>query len=303
MDIKRGVRQGCVLSPTLFNIYTEMIFREIDNCKGVTIGGINITNLRYADDTVLLAESEEELQSIVNKVNAAGKKYNMKMNSKKTKTMVMSKKEIKPTIHIYIDETCTEQVQQFIYLGQRFTNDARCDAEIARRIEIARSAFRKMNSILTTRRNSIETRKRLLKCYVWSTLLYGAETWTISQKMNKRLEAFEMWSYRRMLRISWTKKVSNKEVLQLIHAKRSLIRLIRTKKLKYFGHMIRQDKIQRALLEGKINAKRGRGRPRVNWTTNIKDWSGKSYAAAVRTAQQRDDWRTIASNPRMEDGT
>ena len=67
--------------------------------------------------------------------------------------------------------------------------------------------------------------------------------------------------------------------------------------------MIRQDKIQRALLEGKINAKRGRGRPRVNWTTNIKDWSGKSYAAAVRTAQQIDDWRTIASNPRLEDGT
>ena len=85
-----------------------------------------------------------------------------------------------------------------------------------------------------------------------------------------------MWSYRRMLRISWTKKVSNKEVLQLIHAKK-------TKKLKYFGHMIRQDKIQRALLEGKINAKRGRGRPRVNWTMNINDWSGKSYAAAVRT--------------------
>ena len=88
--IKRGVRQGCVLSPCLFNLYTETIFRHIEDSKGVTFGGTQINNLRYADDTVLLADSEENLQNTTNKVNEVGKLYNMKMNAKKTKAMVIS---------------------------------------------------------------------------------------------------------------------------------------------------------------------------------------------------------------------
>ena len=83
--IKRGVRQGCVLSPCLFNLYTEMIFRHIEDMEGVIVGGVNINNVRYADDTVLLADSEGSLQTILNKVNEAGKAFNMKMNAKKTK--------------------------------------------------------------------------------------------------------------------------------------------------------------------------------------------------------------------------
>ena len=90
-EIKKGVRQGCVLSPMLFNLYTEKIFREVENMTGITIGGANINNFRYADDTVLFTLSSKDLQSLVDKVNETGKPYGMEMNVVKTKAMVISK--------------------------------------------------------------------------------------------------------------------------------------------------------------------------------------------------------------------
>jgi hypothetical protein len=302
--IKRGVRQGCVLSPCLFNLYTEMIFRHIEEMEGVIVGGVSINNLRYADDTVLLAESEESLQDIMNEVNIAGKTFNMKMNAKKTKTMIITKKADKPKINTSIDGTCIEQVAQFPYLGQKITEDGRCEEEIKRRINIAKTTFSKMTKILTSRKINVETRKRILQCYVWSTLLYGAETWTISENMAKRLSALEMWCYRRMLRISWTEKITNEEVLQKAEIKKRLYTTIQTKKLQYFGHIIRQngEPLYRTVLEGKVNGTRGRGRPRDKWTSNITKWTGLQYHQAVGLAQQRKKWRAIASNPR-QDGT
>ena len=131
------------------------------------------------------------------------------------------------------------------------------------------------------------------------------ETWTITESMAKRLSAFEMWAYRRMLRISWTEKVTNEEVLKKVRCEKRLYSIIQTKKLKYFGHIIRQngDTLHRTLLDGKVKGLRGRGRPRTTWTTNIMKWTGLDYEQAVRLAQDCQKWRTIASNPRQEDGT
>ena len=224
--IKRGVRQGCVLSPCLFNLYTEMIFRHIEDMEGVIVGGVNINNLRYADDSVLLADSEGSLQTILNAVNEAGNAFNMKMNAKKRKTMIITKKDDKPSISTTIDGTNIEQVTNFPYLGQKITEDGRCREEIKRRINIAKTTFSKMSKVLT-----LNTRQRILQCYIWSTLQYGVETWTITGSMAKRLSAFEMWCYRRMLRISWTEKVSNEEVLERAKIKKRLYNIIQTKKL------------------------------------------------------------------------
>ena len=175
---------------------------------------------------------------------------------------------------------------------------------IKRRIGIAKTTFSKMANVLTSKKIPLVTRKRILKCYVWSTLQYGAETWTISVTMSKRLAAFEMWTYRLMLRISWKDMIRNETVLERVNAKERLLKIIQCKKLKYFGHMIRQkDTLQRTILDGKINGKRGRGRPRTKWTTNITKWTGLRYEQAVAKAHQRQEWRTIASNPRQEDGT
>ena len=138
LKIKRGVRQGCVLSPSLFNLYTEHIFRQIDELPGVKIGGRNINNLRYADDTVLLAETEEDLQKIVDQVKRESESFGLLMNAKKTKTMVFSKSSNPPNTRIHIEGKLIEKVQTFTYLGALMTEDGRSEKEIKRRINIAK---------------------------------------------------------------------------------------------------------------------------------------------------------------------
>ena len=165
-------------------------------------------------DTNTIANLLTWAQTILNEVNEAGKTLNMKMNAKKTKAMIIPKKDDKPRISTIIDGTNIEQVANFPYLGQKITEDGRCKEEIKRRINIARTTFSKMSKVLTSKKIALNTRKRILQCYIWSTLQYGVETWTITGSMAKRLSAFEMCCYRRMLRISWTEKVSNEEVLE-----------------------------------------------------------------------------------------
>ena len=148
--IKKGVRQGCVLSPHLFNLYTEKIFREVEDMKGVNIGGVNTNNnLRYADDTVLLAEGPMFLQALQTAVNEKGKPYGMEMNIIKTKSMVISRKKPVPNISISVEGKPIKQVDRMVYLGYMATEDGKCDKEIKRRIWIARTAFESMAKILT----------------------------------------------------------------------------------------------------------------------------------------------------------
>ena len=294
--IKKGVRQGCVLSSSLFNLYTEKIFKEVEDMPGVNIGGMNINNLRYADDTSLLCLGPTDLQNLLHAVNEAGKPYGMEMNVIKTKTMVVSKSKATPQINITLEGRPIQQTMKMVYLGGLTTNDGKCEQEIKRRIELARTAFQNMSKVLTSRKINIQTRKRLLQCYVWSTLLYGSETWTLHKPTIKRLEAFEMWSYRRMMRISWTKHKTNEEVLRMANVKRSLITIITKRKCQYFGHLIRRNGIQRTLLEAKIEGKRGRGRPRVMWMDNIKDWTKRNYGECVWLAEDRYKWRSMTVN-------
>ena len=226
------------------------------------------------------------------------------MNATKTKSMVISRKEDTPQIKLNIDGAEVKQVQNFKYLGQTICEDGKCDAEITKRIEIARSAFNSLKGALMSSNISLNTKKRIIKCYVWSTLLYGCETWTITQAHINKLQAFEMWVYRKIKRISWTDKITNEEVLNRVSAKRYIMSAIKGRKIAYFGHMIRKDNIQRVLLEGRIDGIRCRGRPRSEWTDNIKEWSNIShYNEMVLTAQDRKKWRIMTANLQKEDGT
>ena len=175
-----------------------------------------------------------------------------------------------------------------VYLGKLITEEGRCDKEIRRRIEIARKEFIYMKSILTSRKLSIETRKRLIRCYVLSTFLYAAETWTIDKENWKRIEAFEMWLLRRMMKISYEEHVSNEEVLRRTGSKRSLKETIMKRKLAYFGHVVRAERLQRQLMDGRVEGERGRGRPRRTWITDITEATRQRYSTCVRTAQRRE---------------
>ncbi|XP_077302179.1 uncharacterized protein LOC143922722 isoform X1 [Arctopsyche grandis] len=113
------------------------------------------------------------------------------------------------------------------------------DEDLRIRIEMARTAFVKMKAALTNKHLNLHTRLRFAKSYVWTVLLHGCETWTLKTKMISRIEAFEMWVYRRMLKIPWTKKISNEAVLGMMGRGRELVSVIKRRKMEYLGHMIR----------------------------------------------------------------
>ena len=183
------------------------------------------------------------------------------------------------------------------------TEDGKNEKDIARRISIARDVFNKMRQTLCRREISLPTRKRILKCYVWSTLLYGVETWTFTNSLLKRIKAFEMWTYRRMLRIAWTDKITNEEVSSRMGNTPELELLLKTKKLKYYGHVRRHDSLQKHLLEGRLEGIRPRGRPRTTWLDNIRQWTGLTLQQVLERSLKRDEWRVNTLNPALLDET
>ena len=276
--------------------YTELIFREFEGMKGVNIGGRNINNLRYADDTALLSDNSHNLQQLVTAVKEGSEAKGLNMNVHKTKTMVISRTENVQT-DITADAEILEQLKQMKYLGQTITPDGRSDKEIQIRIAMAKTRFESMSKLFTSKQLSINLRLRMLTCYIYSVLLYGCETWTINKNMQNKLEACEMWFLRRIGKISWTQKLTNVQILRMLNTKRQLLYNIKKRKMSFFGHIKRHDSILKQSLEGKLEGKRGKGRPRLAWVDNIKKWAGCDMAECTRLTRDRERWQCISRLP------
>jgi hypothetical protein len=162
-------------------------------------------------------------------------------------------------LQIKIDKKQVENVEEFNYLGIMITNDARCTREIKARIAMAKAAFNKKKTLLTTKLD-LELRKKLIKCYIWSIALYGAETWTLRKLDRKYLESFEMWCRRRMQKIRWTDRVNNKAVLHRVKEGRNILHTIRRRKTNWIGHILRRNCLIKHNVKGKILGTRRRGR-------------------------------------------
>lgn len=292
--IKRGVRQGCVLSPDLFSLYSEIIMRNIEGMPGVKVGGQNINNLRYADDTVLIAGSEEDLQHLVNIINEESEKMGLSLNVTKTECMVVSKKNITPTCKIILNGKTLKQVTKFKYLGTLITPDARCTSEINSRIAQAKVAFENMGNIMKSKKISIHVRKRVLNTYVYPILTYASEGWNITKQHQKRLEATEMWFLRRMLRISYKDHMKNEDVLRRADTSRSLISFIRKRQARFFGHVMRRPGMENNVTTGKICGKRDRGRQREKMIDGLTAWLRTSSPTnTIASVWNRSGWKTM----------
>ena len=184
---------------------------------GIKIAGRNINNLRYADDTTLMAESEEELKSILMKVKEESEKVGFKFNIQKTKIMAAS-----PITSWQIDGGRVETVADFIFLGSKITADGDCSHEIKRRLLPGRKVMTNIDSKLKSRDITLSTKVRLVKAMVFPVVMYGCENWTIKKAECGRIDAFELRCWRRLLRVPWTARRSNTSILKEISPKCSL---------------------------------------------------------------------------------
>ena len=179
--------QGCIWSPCLFNFYAEYIMRNTgleEAQAGIKIAGRNINNLRYADDTTLMAESEGELKSLLMKVKEESVKVGLKLNIHDAKIMASG-----PITSWEIDGETVETVSDFIYLGSKISRDGDCSQEITRRLLLGRKVMANVDSILKTRDITLPTKVRLVKAMVFPMIMYGCESWTVKEAEHRKTDA------------------------------------------------------------------------------------------------------------------
>ena len=199
IEVRRGVRQGCVLSPILYNTYADEVLKDLSIDKGIIIGGKKINRIMYADDTAIISDSETTLKNLMEEVERRAKAYNINLNIRKTKCTRINWKGIKE-LNAQVNNNEIESVKNFKYLGVNIECTGRDTDEIQQRIGIARKAFWNCRDIM---RNDLrlKTKRRLLRTYVWPVAKYGSELWELTQKTKNKIRAFEIWCYRRILKI------------------------------------------------------------------------------------------------------
>ena len=200
-----------------------------------------------------MAESEEELK--VMKVKVESEKVGLKVKIQKTKIMASG-----PITLWQIDGETMETVQDFIFLGSKITADGDCSHEIKRCLLLGRNAMTNLDSILQSRDITLPTKVSLVKAMVFPVVMYRCKCWTIKKAECQRIDAFELWCWRRLLRVPWIARRPNQPILKEISPEYSLEGLMLKLKLQYFGHLMpRTDSFEKTLMLGKIESRRRRG--------------------------------------------
>ena len=219
---------------------------------GIKISGINVNNLRYADNTTLMTESKEELKSHLMNVKEESEKVGLKLNIQKMKIMASS-----PFTSWQIDGEAMETVTDFIFLGSKSTADGDCSHEIKGYLFLGRKAMINLDRILKSRDITLPTKVCLVKAMVFPVFMYGWESGTRKKAEHWRIDAFELWCWRRFLRVPWTARRSNQSILKEISPEYSLEGLMLKLKLQYFGHLMwRNGSFEKTLMLGKIEGRR-----------------------------------------------
>ena len=220
------------------------------------------------------------------KVKVESEKVGLKLNIQKTKIMASS-----PITSWQIDG---ETVADFIFGGSKITADGDCSHEMKRCLLLGRKVMTNLDSILKSRDITLPTRARLVKAMVFPVVMYGCENWTIKRAECQRIDAFELWCWRRLLRVPWTARRSNQSILKEISPGCSLVGLMWKLKLQYFGHLIwKADSFEKTLMLGGIEGRRRRGWQRMRLLDSITDSMDRGLGGLQELVMDRESWRAV----------
>ena len=229
------------------------------------MAGRNINNLRYADDATHMAESEENLKSLLMNVKKKSEKTGFKLNIQKAKIMASG-----PITSWQIDGEIRETATDFIFSGSKITADGDCSHEIKRCLLLGRKVMTNLESILKSRDINLPIKVHLVKAMVFPTVLYRCDCGAIKKAEHWRIDAFELWWWRRLLRVPSTARRSNQSILKEISPEYSLEGLILKLKLQYCGHLMQKtDSLEKTMMLGKIEGGRRKGQQSMRWLDGI----------------------------------
>ena len=202
--------------------------------------------------------------------------------------------------NIHVNGEKVECLENFEYLGSKIEGNGKCSNEIKRRAAIAIARLKKLDNIW--KGQDKQTKLNILRACIFPTAIYGCEGWTISKTDEKTITSFEMKCYRKMLRIPWTAKRRNEDILKELNIKAKwLLNSIKARKLSYFGHIKRHETLEKHIMEAKLEGKRRRGRPTKRWTDDIREWLQMSAVKAGKIAQNRRDFRQLVREATSSD--
>ena len=263
------------------------------DCEGgVRIAGEIINNIRFADDIVLIGETEEEVRQMLNAVEEMCRKYKLEINADKTKIMKIGRE--REVLHVSLAGEPLEEVTSFKYLGHYFTQDMNHYKPLQERIKLGHVAMKNLRNIWKDNKISTKLKLRLFNTIVIPTVLYGAECWVLNVKEQRKLLAFEMYGLRRIMKIRWQDRVTNEEVRQRAGFVETILDRVQDAQLRWLGHVERmQDwRLPKRMFHGRVHGNRPRGRPRTTWVRSMKkQTSGTQWGELLRMARDRDEWK------------
>ena len=261
-----------------------------DHEGSVSIRGRLITNFRFADDTVVNAEEEEEADVLIDRLDRTTTRYKMEIGPDKTKVMTNNPNDFQREIKIKGQRL--EEVENFKYLGAIVSNEG-SKPEILSRIAQATAALSRLKIIWRDKNISLASKVKLMQTLILSTVLYACESWILAAEIERMIQALEMRCYRRLLNISYKDHVTNEEVRNRIQnaigMHDDLLTMVKKRKLRWYGHISRYSGMAKTILQGTVKGARRRGRQKKRWEDNIKEWMGMGFGDSLRAAEDMKD--------------